>query len=30
MLKPKSEHNNKGEKGVALILATFAILFIGA
>jgi Flp pilus assembly protein TadG len=29
MLKPKSEHNNKGEKGVALILATFAILFIG-
>ncbi len=29
MLKNKSEHNNEGRKGVALILSTFAILMIG-
>jgi Flp pilus assembly protein TadG len=29
MLKHKSEHNDKGRKGVALILTTMAILFIG-
>ncbi|MGO9242192.1 MAG: VWA domain-containing protein [Bryobacteraceae bacterium] len=29
MLKNKSEHNNQGRKGVALILSTFAILMIG-
>ena len=29
MLQRKSEHKNKGEKGVAIILATFAILMLG-